>query len=472
MANEHLLDQKEKLLLEYAISDSRILSQVYNIFKPEYFFSPTNEIVEFVRDYFYQYKSVPTPEVINGEFEIRLETHEVTDAIFQYALDEIEEYAKNKAIRNAIEQGIDLLQTGKYSSIEQLIRDALRVQLDSSLGVSYFEDPETRIIESKENIEETSCGIDAIDSLIGNLKRYELGIVAGESGIGKSNILINILKNMAEKGFDCCYITLELESSQVGSRLDGMITGYPINDTTEYPAVVAEDLEQLKDSYGDIMIKKLPSETTPAEIMAYLVEYQIQRGRYPDVLIVDYLDEMGPDDPKKQTLAEIEKHITARLSNIINEIGAYGITASQLIKDATDITKINRSHVSGGAFKVNKSDWTIAAFATEEDVDNNLINFTQIKIRSSSKDKHPKTAYINPKNLIISNNPKREKDIKTKSANKYVPSALQDTGQEGTINASDQDKEQGDSGEANVSAVKHSDLVKRKLAAKELLSKK
>lgn len=453
---EKLLDPKEKLLVEYVISDTKLLSQVHQIFKPEYFFRPASQIVEFIRDYYTQYKATPPKEVIYGEFEIELEEKEVDQSTFQYALDEIESHAKKRAIRNAIESSIDILHEEKYSTIESYIREALRVQLDNSLGLSYFDDPEERINEANESIEVVPTGIQAIDELIGGLKRKELGILAGESGLGKSNSLINITYRLAEKGYNVVYITLELSPEQVASRLDGMITGYPVNEVLEHPETVTKDLSQIKDQYGSVDIKYMPAESTTSDVMAYLLEYQIQNGYYPDGIIVDYLDEMGTEKTF-ENIGEREKRITAGLRNIIVETNGIGVTAAQLTKDSADVTKINRSMVSGGAFKVNKSDFTLGITASEEDIDNNILRFSQIKIRSHNKVSGPRTAYINPKNLRITNNPIQAKDIQTGSANKFVKVHQQNHQMNSRSNENEEEEEDGHVNHA-------SDLIRKRLS--------
>jgi len=477
--SDSLIDPKEKLLIEYVISDTKVLSHAFGVFRPEYFFRPADDIVRFITEYFSEYKDVPSSHVLQAEFGFEFNTHEVTDSVFQYALDELEEFAKKRAIRNAIEQGIDLLQGDKYAAIEQHIRDALRVKLDSSLGLSYFDNISERIIESQEDKEAITTGITAIDDLAGKLKRKELMIVAAESGLGKTNIMINVMKNVAAQGYDCVFITLELSKEAVGERLDGMISGYPVKDLITDPDTVERDgmiMYPVKDlitdpdtveseiknktqnKYGDIQIKYMPAETTASEIMAYLVEYQIQRGKYPDFIAVDYLDEMGSDDPNKQTIADRERDTTGRLRNIIVETNAYGLTAAQLTKDSADITKINRSHVSGGAYKVNRSDITLGVFATEEDIDNNMLNFCQIKVRSSQKIKKAQTAYINPKTLEITDNPISEKSLS--NTNKLVSPKTPEQ----------KVKEYEETQQTNETSQTSYDLLKKKLSARKALS--
>jgi len=457
--SDSLIDPKEKLLIEYVISDTKVLSHAFGVFRPEYFFRPADDIVRFITEYFSEYKDVPSSHVLQAEFGFEFNTHEVTDSVFQYALDELEEFAKKRAIRNAIEQGIDLLQGDKYAAIEQHIRDALRVKLDSSLGLSYFDNISERIIESQEDKEAITTGITAIDDLTGKLKRKELMIVAAESGLGKTNIMINVMKNVAAQGYDCVFITLELSKEAVGERLDGMISGYPVKDLITDPDTVESEIKnKTQNKYGDIQIKYMPAETTASEIMAYLVEYQIQRGKYPDFIAVDYLDEMGSDDPNKQTIADRERDTTGRLRNIIVETNAYGLTAAQLTKDSADITKINRSHVSGGAYKVNRSDITLGVFATEEDIDNNMLNFSQIKVRSSQKIKKAQTAYINPKTLEITDNPVREKSLS--NTNKLVSPKTPEQ----------KVKEYEETQQTDETSQTSYDLLKKKLSARKALS--
>ena len=99
------------------------------------------------------------------------------------------------------------------------------------MGTDYFADPRKRLESIKDTNGQVSTGWAAMDKkLFGGFNRGELNIFAGGSGAGKSLFLANIGVNMAEKGMNVMYLTLELAESLVSMRIDSMLTGISTRD--------------------------------------------------------------------------------------------------------------------------------------------------------------------------------------------------------------------------------------------------
>lgn len=82
-----------------------------------------------------------------------------------------------------------------------------------------------QIKSNKENIEFLPTGFKKLDDFLdGGFMRKELIVIGGYTGVGKSFIASAIFYNIARKGFNSAYISLEISNSMVLSRIVGSIS--------------------------------------------------------------------------------------------------------------------------------------------------------------------------------------------------------------------------------------------------------
>lgn len=398
---DQFINAKEKLLVEYALSDRNLFTQLYNILDPRYFDKPLDQVMGFVTDYFKKYHNVPTTDIIDAELGIELQIHQFDSGEFEYAFEELETHCQNEAMRQAILSSVDYLEGNKMSSIFEEIRTALMVKADNDLGTDHFEDPFERLTRMQETLEERPIGIDKLDELLDNVRRGELGIFAAGTGGGKSIILSNVAMYMARQKLDALILSVELNEEMITKRMDSMITGINTKEVFSRIEDVVDILNDEKENYGSIRVKRMPSSASPATIRTYLMEYHLAYGKYPDVICLDYIDIMKPDNPQLMgdNKFNIDEHLTFGVRDIMAEYDIYGFTASQLNRDAVDKTEINYGMIAGGISKVNASDFTVAIYATQEDIDNCIVNIRQLKVRNTSKKTNSIQLYLNPHTL-------------------------------------------------------------------------
>lgn len=405
-----ILDAKQKLLLEYIITDRVILAKCVRILDPAYFERPLNRVVSFINEYFTKYHSCPSVDAINAETGIQLKEQDIEPHQYEYALEEIEKFCQDAAMTAAVLKSADLIGTDDQSSIPDLMRDALRISIDNSIGTSVFDDPFTRISTMADIVDERPIGIPSLDELVGNIRRGELGVVYAVSSGGKSVMLGNFANLLALQMLDVCIVSLELNEELYSKRLDTILTEFDIQHHADKAQEIANSLGAMKGTMGDITTKKMRSKSTVSDVRNYLTEYHLVKGKYPDVLIVDYLGLMR-STRKDLNKADEQEDIAIGLRDLADEFQMYGFTAGQINREGQDVIKVGPQHVAGGISVINSSDWAIAMTATEEDLDNNQVQVGQLKMRNNTKTAKQITLYRCPKTLKFSDEPFSGKKI-------------------------------------------------------------
>ena len=398
--DQDLIDPKEKLLLEYLIANKRSMARCVSITKESYFEPPLDRVAKFIVSYYTEYHGCPSTTLINAETGVKLDKYELEDHEEAYFLQEYEAHCRKAAMINAINESVELINNDKEEMIQDLVREALMIRIDNSIGSSLFDDPQKRIEGMVECVDERPIGIPSIDNMIGNVRRGELGIVYAVSAGGKSVTLANIAYHMANQDLDVAIISLELNESLYSKRLDCITTEAPIKNHFDQAETIASKLGQMQPTMGDITVKKMRAKSTPMDIRAYLIEYHLVKGKYPDVLIIDYLALMGTNNKYHNKFDEHEE-ITVAVRDMMDEFQMYGFGANQINREGQDLIKVGPQHVSGGLSAIMASDWAIALTASEEDIENNQFVVSQLKIRNAEKTAGSKVLYRDPRTLRI-----------------------------------------------------------------------
>ena len=118
------------------IKDKQFLQQINDILKESYFENESNQfLVSTIKDYFIKYKSQPTAEVL------KVKISEITDEVLKksivsnvkdayryldsadldFVMEQTLDFCKNKVLKNAIVDSVELLKHGKYDEIKSKI---------------------------------------------------------------------------------------------------------------------------------------------------------------------------------------------------------------------------------------------------------------------------------------------------------------------------------------------------------------
>lgn len=389
--NEKYTESHQEVLITFMLSSNELFVRARNIIKPSYFDKKFQKTVKFILEHTDQYNALPNKSQViaaaGHEFEIY--KHEEVKPQEEWFLENIESFCRHKAMESAIEGSVEQLEKGNYSVVEEKVKDALLISLNKDLGLDLFKDPVSFIetLRDKDNIKST--GWKSVDEkLYGGFNQGELNIFAGAPGTGKSLFLQNLALNWVEAGMDVIYLTFELSEELTGMRLNAMITGKTtkdvFRDTTEVGTTI-KTLYKMK-KWGNITIKFMPIGTTANDIKSYLKEFEIQVGKKPDALVVDYLDLLHPNNRRvsPSDLFVKDKYVSEELRSLMQENKLYGATASQLNRAAMEEQEHEMYHIAGGVSKINTADNVMTIYTSQTLKDQGAIRLQFIKTRSSS----------------------------------------------------------------------------------------
>ena len=381
-------DDLQKLFIEFMITDSELFVRTRNIISPTYFSKKYFDTVQMLIDHADKYKSLPTIDQIKAKCEIDFTpVPNLDEAQKDWFLDEFETFCRHKALEKAIIESADLLERSEYGTVEDKIKQAVRIGLTKDLGTDYFEDPRARLMKLKDSNGQVSTGWKSLDKkLYGGFNRGELNIFAGSSGAGKSLFLQNIAMNFLELGQNVIYFTFELSEELSAMRVDSMTTGVPTNEIFKKidEVELAVKLKRQKQG-GSFQIKYMPSGSNTNDIRSYVKEFTIQKGVAPDVVLVDYLDLMFPVNKKISPTDMFikDKFVSEELRNFAVEQQIVLVTASQLNRGAIEEVEYDQSHIAGGISKINTADNLIGIFTSRAMRERGRYQIQLIKTRSS-----------------------------------------------------------------------------------------
>ena len=378
----------QKVYLEMMMSDAESFVRCQAVFDPNSFDRRLRAPAEFLNNYVMEHNGLPTFDMINAATDINLkDPGTLQENHYDWLLAEFETFAKHKALEAAILKSADLLESGEYGACEDLVKKAVQIGLQKDLGTDYYADPRARLEGIKSTNGQVSTGWPAMDKkLFGGFNRGELNIFAGGSGAGKSLFLANIGVNMAEKGLNVIYLTLELAESLVSMRLDSMVTGIPSRDVFKNIDDVEMKVKIIGKKNGAFQVKYMPSGKTANDVRSYIKEYEIKTGKKVDVLLIDYLDLLMPASTKvsAENLFIKDKYVSEELRNLAMELQTVFVTAAQLNRGAVEEIEFDHSHISGGLSKIQTADNVFGIFTSRAMRERGRYQIQLMKTRNSS----------------------------------------------------------------------------------------
>jgi len=359
---------KQTLLVNYLLSDSDLFTRCNAILDQNYFDPEVRHSVHFMKEYYENYRALPSNDQIIAETGNSFEPKQLTKAEIEYALVEIETYCRNKAMERAVLSAPSLMAKNDHGKVLDNLKEAISVSINRDVGLDYFSDPLLRIQRMLLRNAPLSLGYKILDEYLnGGPSRKELLLFMAGSGVGKSIFMTNVAINLLMQKLNVVYITLELAEDVVAKRFDSMITGISQKEIFAKMNKVSADLERKQSGMGKLFIKRMPESTTNANhIRAYLKEFEMAHGFIPDAVVVDYMDLMTSNQKiSAENLFVKDKYIAEELRSIGNDFDVLIISASQMNRAAIKTDDIDQSNIAGGISKINTCDNLIAIIQTE-----------------------------------------------------------------------------------------------------------
>jgi replicative DNA helicase len=392
MENEKLTsfgNSFQSKVISSLITKKTFIQTISDILQQEYFDSDANKwLVKNIIDYFYEFKTSPTLEVLKikiNDVEDEVLNTSIVDKLkdawnfrestdLEFVQKETIKFCKNQKLKNAIIDSVVLLENQDYDEIKKKVDDAMRAGTERDIGHDYLVSLDERLSKSARDTVE--CGWSEIDEIMdGGLGGGELGVIVAPAGIGKSWALQCIGAHNLRKGKTVVHYSLELNENYVGLRYDTIFTGITTSNIKYYVEDVKKKLLKLP---GKLMIKYYPTKSASVQtIGSHLKQLELQEIT-PDIVLVDYADIlMGVGKEKRFVLESIYED----LRGLAGEMDIPIWTASQANRSALEEEVIDATKVSEAYSKIMIADFVISMSRKVEDKVGKTARFHIIKNR-------------------------------------------------------------------------------------------
>jgi len=358
-------------VLSALLSDEKMMDTLNDVIHKKFFESEANKwIVEEISSHYSEYNKVPSLDVFKVQVSkidnqslqktIVAQLKEIYQSIgnldLQYIKDEFTAFCINQNLKNVIVQSIDLLKSGNYDKIKELVDKAMKVGVDSDLGMDYVTDFETRYDETQRDTVGTDW--DCINELMnGGLGGGELGVVVAPSGVGKTWVLCALGAAAVRAGKTVAHYSLELSQEYVGLRYDTVFSHIASNELKEKKDEVLGKLKRLP---GKLKVKYFPPKGASSKTIQAHLEKMIAAGNKPDLIIVDYADLLLSHSNKTDSTYAEQGGVYIDLRGMSGELQIPIWTASQTNRSAIDSEVIEADKIADSYAKVMNADFIMS----------------------------------------------------------------------------------------------------------------
>jgi len=306
-------DRIENTILTNLFYNENYTRKALPFIKPYYFSKKDErELYAEVEKFVTKYKNLPTKESILIELNNRKDLNEeeykgIKDLVntisyeetdLQWLLDTTEKFCKDRAVHNAVLDGIKILdnkdKTRTPEAIPSILADALAVSFDNHIGHDYIEDAKARFDWYHTKEKKYPFDLSFFNRITkGGVPSKTLNIALAGTGVGKSLFMCHVASSFLTQGQNVLYITLEMAEERIAERIDANLFDVTIDDLHAMPKELYDNkLNKLEGkTKGKLIIKEYPTASAHSgHFRSLLNELALKKSFKPQVIFIDYLN--------------------------------------------------------------------------------------------------------------------------------------------------------------------------------------
>ena len=398
----------EQTILANLIHNEQYTRKVLPFIKGDYFSDRTERTVfEEIQKFVDKYNDLPNQNALEVELDSRKDLNEDDykrvisvvkelqkddNVIFDWLVETTEDFCKDKAVYNAIVDGIAIID-GKdkkrgVDALPTILTDALAVGFDNRVGHDYLHDTDARYEFYHKVEEKIPFDLDFFNRITkGGLPQKTLNIALAGTGVGKSLFMCHMAANCLNQGRNVLYTTLEMAEERIAERIDANLMNISIDDLHELPKQMFDNKigQIIKNTSGQLVIKEYPTASAHSNHFRGLIkELAIKKSFKPDIIFIDYLNICASSRFKANGNVNSYMYIKA----IAEELRGLAVETNVPIVSATQTTRSGYSNSDIGLEDTSESfglpataDLMFALISSEELEERNQIAVKQLKNR-------------------------------------------------------------------------------------------
>ena len=397
----------ETTILNNLIHNEDYARRVIPFLQADYFQDFTEKsIFQTVYAYVDKYKAVPDVEALTIDIQKIPQTEDQNKTIKEYLtnftsyskvdeqwlLDQTEKFCKDKAIYNAILDGIHIID-GKSKdqtpeAIPSILSDALAVSFDTHVGHDYIEQAEERFEYYHEVEEKIPFDLDFFNKITkGGLPPKTLNVCLAGTGVGKSLFMCHVASSALLQNKNVLYISLEMAEKRIAERIDANLMNISLEDLHDLPRRMFDSrMEKLqKKTEGKLIIKEYPTASAHCgHFRALYNELLLKKQFRPDIIFIDYINICASSRFKYGSNVNSYtyiKGIAEEMRGLAVELNVPIVSATQTTRQGFVSTDIGLEDTSESFGLPATADLMFALISTEELEDLNQMLVKQLKNR-------------------------------------------------------------------------------------------
>lgn len=323
------IEETPDLILNRLIYDNNFFRKVYPFLKNEYFVSEeTKKVFSLISNYVSKYNAPPSYNTLclllnelddlneNLYKSVKLYLKECLSEDIEeeikeeFLLDITEKFCKDQAMQNAIFESIRIIDgdSDKHpESIPDIVKDALKVSFDSSIGLDY-DDVEERYDRLHRKNKKIPFDIEALNIITnGGLEEKTLNCILASTGLGKTAFMCHCAASALTQGKNVLYITLEMAEEKISQRIDANLMDITLDDLeTLSKEEYIKKFNRIKKGhgflsklfgikqrsvFGKLYIKEYPTGAGNANHFRFLLdELKLKKDFDVDFILIDYIN--------------------------------------------------------------------------------------------------------------------------------------------------------------------------------------
>ena len=306
-------DRIENTIINNLFFDEQFTRKTIPFLKESYFTKREEKILfREIHAFINKYNNLPTKESIlielNNRKDLNEEEYKSTKELvasikeeesdLQWLTDTTEKFCKDRAVHNAVLEGITILEgkdkTRTPESLPSLLSDALGVSFDKHVGHDYIEDAQERFDWYHTKEKRYPFDLSYFNRITkGGIPSKTLNIALAGTGVGKSLFMCHAASAFLTQGLNVLYITLEMAEERIAERIDANLFDISMDDIRSMPKDLYDSkVKKLEDkTNGRLVIKEYPTASAHSgHFKALINELALKKSFKPQVIFIDYLN--------------------------------------------------------------------------------------------------------------------------------------------------------------------------------------
>jgi replicative DNA helicase len=407
----------EHLILKNLLHNEEYVRSVLPFIKPEYF-SDINDrsVFKFIKSFVNEYNKQATPEAIkimaSESKKIKIEDAEVISNLLDtwgksestdlpFLIKQTETFCKEKALHNAILDSIKIISDEKDTrdkgTIPEILKEALAITFDPSVGHDFVIDAECRYEFYHKKEERIRFDIQNLNMITGGgIPKKTLNLIIAGVNVGKSLAMCHMASANVLDGKNVLYITCEMAEERIAERIDANLLDLTLDTLRQ---VSKKQFMSLIDNLqnkttGKLVIKEYPTGSANVSHFRYLLhELALKKNFVPDIIYIDYLNICSSSRIKNNGQANsytLVKSIAEEVRGLAVEANLPIVSATQFTRSGASDSDADMSDIAESFGVAATADLAIALINTEELETLGQLMIKQLKNRYNDVTKNKK----------------------------------------------------------------------------------